>query len=193
MKKTLLAITLLASFGIVHSAMAAPGDDLPTGGTTLQWAGSVPAETVSGAGYWIVQDGGIAFTEGVLTFKNDATGIALNSASEIGFKVVSDEEVNSSPYDPSTDVNPINYKYTLTNIKVGINGFSAEQQAPNGYFTVHANGGDALVIGTEKSMTDKGATRLTLKSSNSTAVAENLKSGDDVVVMAVVSVTPQEL
>ena len=188
MKKTLLAVTLLASLGMASSVIAA---DLEVGGATLQWAGSVPAESVSGAGYWIVQDGGIGFTDGILTFKNDAAGIALNSSSEIGFKVVADALTTDVGYQIGVDIAPMNYKYTLTNVKVGVNGLATTQQPTGGYFAVHANGGAALVTAAEQTVTDKSATRLSIKAA--TGATATLASGDDVVVMAVVSVTPSDV
>ncbi|TOC16052.1 hypothetical protein CGJ94_17975 [Vibrio parahaemolyticus] len=86
MKKTVLT-TLVLSLGVASAAMAA---DMPQGGATLQWAGSVPPVTTPGAGYYIVKDGVVDFTSGLLTFTNDTSGIALKSASQIGFKVVTD-------------------------------------------------------------------------------------------------------
>ena len=189
MKKTLLAATLLASFGMASTVMATP---LPVGSATMQWAGSVPAETVSGAGYWIVQDGGLGFTDGILTFKNDAKGgIALNSASEIGFKVVKDEGVVGT-LETGIDIAPLGYDYTLTNVKVGINGLAVSQPV-DGYFAVHADGDAAAsVVGTL--VTNKKAkgepTRLSIKPS---ATGKNtLASGDDVVLMAVLSVAADD-
>lgn len=193
MKKTLLAVTTLVSLGISSTAIAA---SLPTGSATLQWAGSVPAETFSGTGYWIIQDGSLGFTEGLLTFRNDASGIALNSASEIGFKVVKDEAEVPPPgpqsYLPGVDINPMKYAYTLLNIKVGINGLATTQDA-SGYFAVYADGSatpSALNTSVPK---PKGLpTRLTIKGSPSIAPADLLSSGDDVVIMAMISVTPDD-
>ncbi|GEK15921.1 hypothetical protein [Aliivibrio fischeri] len=185
MKKTFLAITTLVSLSMTSIAMATA---LPTGSSTLQWAGSVPAESLSGKGYWIVQDGGVGLTEGILTFSNDADGITLNSSSEIGFKVVEDLG-SQGVYEPSMDITPMQYSYTLTNVKVGINGIATTQN-PEGYFAVYADGNaTASKIGTAVEKATGLPTRLSIKG-NGTPSADLFSSGDDVVVMAVVSVTP---
>jgi hypothetical protein len=195
MKKTLLAVITSASLGMVSTVIATP---MPTGGTTLQWAGSVPSTTVSGKGYWIAEDGGIAFTDGILTFGNTAAdGIALNSSSEIGFKVVKDAGIAAGSgavqeYLPGVDVEPLKYSYTLTNVKVGIGGI-ATTQANDGYFAVYANGSTTpSTVGTKVEQAAGLPTRLTVKGRTAASAADLLAAGDDVVVMAVVSVTPDD-
>ncbi|TOB38347.1 hypothetical protein [Vibrio parahaemolyticus] len=187
MKKTVLT-TLVLSLGVASAAMAA---DMPQGGATLQWAGSVPPVTTPGAGYYIVKDGVVDFTSGLLTFTNDTSGIALKSASQIGFKVVTDA-TSGGAYDPSVDVAPLNYKYSLVDVKVGINGLATSQDPSTGYFAVHANGNaTALVLNTEQAITTKGEpTRLTIMPNG--AAPATLTEGADVVVMSVLTVTPDD-
>ncbi|WP_345860720.1 hypothetical protein [Shewanella algae] len=187
MKKTVLT-TLVLSLGVASAAMAA---DMPQGGATLQWAGSVPPKTSPGAGYYIVQDGAVGFTSGLLTFSNDTSGIALKSASQIGFKVVRDA-ASGGDYDSATDVEPLNYKYTLVDVKVGINGLATSQDPSDGYFAVHANGSKtALQLNDEQALTTKGEpTRLTIMPNGSAPTT--LTEGSDVVVMSVLTVTPDD-
>ncbi|WP_394230857.1 hypothetical protein [Shewanella colwelliana] len=185
MKKTILA-TLLLSFGMTSSVMAAPQ---PPGGVTLQWTGSVPAIATPGAGYWIVKDGELDFSAGVLTFVNDTNGPALQSSSEIGFKVVKDATPDANPYDPGTDIEKVNYSYMLDNLKVGINGIPASQAA-NGYFAVHANGADTpLALNTASTLSDE-PTRLTIKSNAGATTPVALIPGADVVVQSIITITP---
>ena len=196
MKKTLLAVAALASLGFSAASMAAP---MPVGTGSFQWAGSVPAATVSGAGYWIVKDGALDLDAGLLTFTNTgvAGGVVLQSSSEIGFKVVKDvtavdDAAPNGAYDAGIDVTPLAYTAVLSSVKVGVNGLASEQSA-DGYFAVHADGeAAATAIGSpiEKMLGDaKGKpTRLTLKAKANTA--STLKTGDDVVVMVAMAITP---
>ncbi len=187
MKKSVLT-TLILSLGAASAAMAA---DMPTGGATVQWAGSVPPVSAPGEGYYIIKDGPLDFNSGILMFTNDTSGVALQSASQIGFKVVKDNDVNDGDYKPAVDVAPLNYKYTLMDVKVGIDGL-ATSQAPNGYFAVHANGSSTAVpLNTQQAITTNGApTRLTIKPNGAAPAA--LTSGSDVTVMSVLTVTPDD-
>lgn len=184
--KNIVLKTLVLSLGVASAAMAT---DLPQGGATLQWEGSVPPVTYSGAGYYIIKDGPVDFTSGLLTFTNDATGIALKSASQIGFKVVKDRSIGDA-YDPAVDINPLNYQYSLVDVKVGINGLATSQDPVSGYFAVHANGSSTpIALNTVQAKTIAGVpTRLVIKSRGATPTT--LKSGSDVVVMSVLTVTP---
>jgi hypothetical protein len=196
MKKTLLAVAALASVGFSAASMAAP---MPVGTGSFQWAGTVPAATVSGAGYWIVKDGALDLDSGLLTFTNTggAGAVALQSSSEIGFKVVKDVTAadNVAPngtYDAGIDVTPLAYTAVLSNVKVGVNGLASEQAA-DGYFAVHADGSAvATAIGADiAKMTGdaKGKpTRLTLKAKANTV--SPLEAGDDVAVIVTMAITP---
>ncbi|GEM77636.1 hypothetical protein [Vibrio sagamiensis] len=186
MKKTVLT-TLALSLGVASVAMAS---DMTPGGATLQWAGSVPAVTTNGQGYYIIKEGTVDFNSGLLTFTNDTSGIALKSASQIGFKVVQDKKPDDGQYDPSVDNKPLNYKYSLVDVKVGIDGLPASQNPSAGYFAVHANGQpDALKLNDDQGTTQNGEpTHLTIRP-NGTAPA-TLTGGSNVVVMSVLTVTP---
>ena len=189
MKKTLITMTMMASFGMASTVMAA---DLTVGAATMQWAGSVPPKTVSGEGYWIVQDGAIGLTDGVLTFSNSDKGVALKSSSEIGFKVVKDEGI-AKTFEDGIDIKPLGYNYTLVNVKVGINGL-AVAQADGGYFEVHADGATAATpVGTvvETNKTAAKPTRLSIKAKDGAIAPDTLlKTGDDVVLMAELAIAP---
>jgi hypothetical protein len=196
MKKTLLAVAALASLGFSAASMAT---SMPVGTGSFQWAGSVPAATVSGAGYWIVKDGALDLDAGLLTFTNTgvAGGVALQSSSEIGFKVVKDVtsasvDTANGTYDAGVDVTPLAYTAVLSSVKVGVNGLASEQAA-DGYFAVHVDGeAAATAIGSpiEKMIGDaKGKpTRLTLKAK--AGAVSTLETGDDVAVLVAMAITP---
>lgn len=188
MKKTVLT-KLVLSLGVVSAAMAA---DMPQGGATLQWVGSVPPVTHSGAGYYIIKDGSVDFTSGLLTFTNDTSGIALKTSSQIGFKVVKDNDTADGAYNSGVDIAPLNYKYSLVDVKVGINGLATSQDPSTGYFAVHANGSQsALPLNTEQAITTRGEpTRLTIMPNGTPP--STLTEGADVVVMSVLTVTPDD-
>ena len=189
MKKAVLA---LASLGFSAASMAAP---MPAGTGLFQWAGSVPAATVNGEGYWIVKDGsGVDLDSGLLTFTNTgkAGGVALQSSSEMGFKVVkdvtaSDNEAPNGEYEPGLDVTPIGYTATLSSVKVGVNGLVSEQ-ATDGYFAVHADGGSDTAIGASIDKLTGATTRLMIKAK--AGVESTLVTGDDVAVMVAMVITP---
>ncbi|TOC16053.1 hypothetical protein CGJ94_17980 [Vibrio parahaemolyticus] len=77
-------------------------------------------------------------------------------------------------------------------VKVGINGLATSQDPSTGYFAVHANGNaTALVLNTEQAITTKGEpTRLTIMPNG--AAPATLTEGADVVVMSVLTVTPDD-
>ncbi|TDE25345.1 hypothetical protein E1100_00005 [Vibrio owensii] len=190
MKKTIIALTTIATFGMASSVMAA---DLPAGTASFQWAGSVPSATESGAGYFIIEEGNTGFTNGVLTFSNSATdGIKLISSNEIGFKVVKDAAAGGD-YNPATDVDPLAYTATLTSVKVGVNGFVAEQ-ASDGYFNIYADGSKLTVNQANQISKAKSnnITRLTVAPKDASANS-TLNAGDAVVVQALVAVNPTDV
>ncbi len=190
MKKSFLAVTLLASLGMASTAMAAVGDLLPTSAHTLQWAGTVPAETGKGEGYWVIQDGAVGLHSGSIIFSNTITdGLEFLSSSEIGFKVVKDEG-GLDAYEETIDVNPMPYTYKLTSVAVGISGPTTEQGA-GGYFAVHANGGAAMTVNGATEDSTGAATRISLKKADGTTVS--FEGGDSVVVMAVLAITPKDI
>lgn len=185
MKKTGIALIVMASSVMASSVMAAP---LPEGSALLQWAGLVPISTSQASGYWIIQDGGTAFTDGTLQFTNLNGVVSFAGSGNIGFKVVEDKIVDLKPYDSKEDTTQLSYNYELSSLNVGIDNIP--QLASNiALFGVHANNSDtALVTGTPALATE--GTMLRIKAGNSTLLPDDLVPGSNVIMQALISITP---
>ncbi|MGR5235673.1 hypothetical protein [Vibrio alfacsensis] len=186
---TVMNATLLTvAMGLSTSAFSVPVS-APDGSLTLQWAGTVPAVTEPGDGYFIVKHGAVDFHNGILSFENTTDGVTLNGSSEIGFKVVKDE-VAGGTYEPEIDINALQYQATLTNIKVGVNGLLAEQTTTNPMFAIHANG-EEMVIGTATTKADE-PTLVSVQQADGGTNPE-LNGGDNVVIHALITVSGIEI
>lgn len=112
--------------------------------------------------------------------------VTLTSSSEIGFVV--------KPASPegvvAPDAVPLAYDLQLTNVKVGVNGAPVAEQT-NGYFEVKHNDTVLAKNNTVNVATGAAAASSKLKISTKAGVPATISAGEEVIVQAVVAVTPQ--
>lgn len=190
-KKTIHSLIVLASMGLCASSLAQTMTS--TGNESLfQWRGTVGPESRSGAGYFIVPEGEIAFHRGEMKLErhhSKSTQYTLSSASKIGFKVLRDEVAGDAQvYDEATDTQALPYQAKLLNINIEVNGTLTEQ-ANNGYFNVVANG--RVLTLSSATTPSTNATTVTLKQ-NTDPAAHNVikhKGRENMMVYATFAVS----
>ncbi|WP_305816416.1 hypothetical protein [Photobacterium leiognathi] len=180
MKKTILA---LIAMGFAANVSAAA---LETGSQTMQWKGTVPVVTPpTDAGYVIEKVGVTDFMSGNLVFDNAGGSVTLTSASEIAFVVKEADKVTGEAL---TDAAQLAYDIQLTNVKVGVNGAAIAEQT-NGFFEVKHNGNVFAKNSTEVVTAESAGSKLTI--STKAGVPATVSAGEEVIVQAVVAVTPK--
>lgn len=136
MKKTLLALAVVASIGLSVSALAAP-----IGEANFQWVGTVPAPSVSESGFWIVTANGgelLQANNGVLKFDNKNGVIELIESQTFGFKVVENATAaDGDTFNPAEDNNSVAFNARLGALEVGKNGLPFSVDSSN-YFSIQA-------------------------------------------------------
>ncbi|WP_404973617.1 hypothetical protein [Vibrio campbellii] len=188
MKYSTIALTALMLS--TTSAMAAT---LETGSQTMQWQGTVPVVTPpTDAGYVIEKLGAVDFLAGNLEFDNAGGAVTLKSASQIGFVVKKD--ANKDGVISGTENGEgtaLAYDVQLTNVRVGIDGAAIAEQT-DGFFEVKHNGTLLDKHSTATITADTAAAGSKFDISTKAGVSAPITAGQEVILQAIVAVTPTD-
>lgn len=199
MKKAIVTLAILSSIGFTQSSLAATPN---IGQASFQWSGTVPAPSVSAAGYWLVSHDGqslLADTNthnGVMTFENRAGVINLVDSSAFSFKVVKDRtsptvDTANGEFEPAIDTVGVPYHVSLSSIASGSGGFPAPGDQ-DGYFTVTSNG--AVISATaDKAHAIGEAATIKVAKATTSAQLEGATAGQKWQVAAQVAVSTTAL
>ncbi|WDG07104.1 hypothetical protein PUN50_10115 [Vibrio campbellii] len=185
MKYSTIALTALMLS--TTSAMAAT---LETGSQTMQWQGTVPVVTPpTDAGYVIEKLGAVDFLAGNLEFDNAGGAVTLKSASQIGFVVKKDD--NKDGVISADEGTPLAYDVQLTNVRVGIDGAAIAEQT-DGFFEVKHNGTLLDKHSTATISAETAAAGSKFDISTKAGVSAPITAGQEVILQAIVAVTPTD-
>jgi hypothetical protein len=175
MKKSLVGIALLGSFGLVGTASAVDASQ------TFTWTGTVPAApTVSG---WVIASPtGAEIGSGILSFTAGASGKGeLKSSTELLFNVF--KESTGAAGTPDTAAPAATYDYKLVSLAVNANSF-ANEQGDTGYFAIEAiNNGDTVTLVKNTAQT-AAAGETILRVVKGAGVSNQPNAGDSVDIQA---------
>lgn len=180
MKKTMIAVALLGTMGLVGTTSAIDASQVFT------WSGTVPAAPTS-TDWVIAQPIGTPITNGILTFTTDIAGKGvLTGSTDLRFNVFKEIGTTGTP---DTAQPAASYDYKLISLAVNNAGLAAEQTA-DGYFAIQAsNGGVAAPL--VKNIAKTGASGETILSVVPSGVAtpdNQPGAGDSVDVQATIVV-----
>lgn len=182
MKKLIIPLAIMGSVGFIGSAAAVDASQVFT------WTGTVPA--LPTANSWVIsQADGTAITNGILTFKTNASGKGeLTGSTELRFTIFKEQTGVGNEGKPDTTQPATTYKYTMTSLAINSAGLAAEQDPASGYFAIQATSKGAtavnLVKNTAQTASTGGETILTVVKSSVATPNNQPNAGDSVDIQA---------